>query len=278
MRLLIVTGMSGSGKSVTLKMLEDCGYESLDNIPHAFLNAIAGTVDQNRYLAVGANVSGKDFSPKAFIETIETLKQNPSVDCSVVFVNSDDDVLIQRLEKQANHHPILPDRTLRDGVKYERELLAPLRDMADLVIDTSDYQDLDLRKFISSHFARVEKSMSVVVTSFSFRRGVPREADFMFDVRMLQNPHYVPELKALTGLEQEVGVYIEDDPDFQRYYEQIHQLMHTVLPRQVQRKQIVTVAIGCTGGRHRSVHVAQKLGRVLKDEGFNTIIRHRDII
>ncbi len=280
MKLILVTGMSGAGKSVALKALEDYGFESLDNIPPAFLEAIAGSAAQRRNLAVGSEVRGNnDFSADAFIKAADPLRKNPALDFKMIFLDSDNEVLRRRFADTGRKHPLLPDRTIQDGIQYERQLTDKLKDAADIVIDTSEYESLDLRRFIASHFAREERRMSLLITSFSFKRGVPRQADIMFDVRFLNNPHYEPDLKMLTGMDAKVGDYIEEDPDFKKFFDGFTGLMQPVLPRYMQRdRKLLTIAVGCTGGRHRSVYVAEKLGAFMKKEGHEVTIRHRDIL
>lgn len=278
MRLLLLTGMTGAGKNLALKMLEDNGYESLENIPHTFLDAIASSTDQNRNIAVGVSPSGTGFIPESFMKTVQSLRKKSDVDFKLIFMDSDDDIIMGRLRQIGENHPVLTDRSIRDGIKHERQQTVSLRKEADMVIDTSEYEDIDMRKFISTHFSQVKRDLSVVVTSFAFKHGIPRDADYMFDVRFLQNPHYIPALKALTGLDKEVAKYIEGDPEFDRFFQNMSDMLLTVLPRQAPKKHNMMVAVGCTGGRHRSVYVAEKLYDIFDDNGYQATIRHRDIL
>ncbi len=282
MKLLLITGMSAAGKSLALKSLEDMRYETLDNIPLDFLQAIAGSAAQKRSLAVGVDTSSDEFSVEKFKKVIDPIRKNAAIDFKLVFLDCDDHVLSRRLSAEGRGHPLLPDRSIMDGIRHEREMLSPLMDMADLVVDSSQHEDMEFRHFFASHFGREKQKRSVVVTSFSFNRGVPREADFLFDVRFLKNPHYEPDMTAMTGLDEKVGQYIETDADFQVFYERLTSFLHLVMPRHINRERanrhIITLAVGCTGGRHRSVFVTEKLGGFMKKQGYEVTVRHRDIL
>ncbi len=277
MKLVLVTGMSGAGKSVALKALEDCGFEAIDNIPLAFLPALTNPQTTGN-LVVGSDIRSRDFSADHFIETITPLRLNPDIEFTMLFLDSDDEILRRRYTETRRRHPLTLDRPVLDGIQHERQLLQKIRDAADKVIDTSDYQAADLRTIITSHFASTERRLSLVLTSFSFRRGVPRDADMVFDVRFLKNPHYDPELKMQTGMDEAVGKYIETDSGFSDFYTKLNELLQPLLPRFLEEgKNYLTIAIGCTGGRHRSVYMVQKLGGFLESVGYKVTLRHRDL-
>jgi len=278
MKLVLVTGMSGAGKSLALKTLEDCGFEAIDNIPLALLPSIASSSNKERNIVVGADIRGRDFSAEHFISTIALLKNDPAIDFSMIFLDSDDEVLRRRFTETRRRHPLAQDRPVLDGIYHERELLSKVREMADKIIDTSEYEAADLRKVIISHFAEEDRHLSVVLTSFSFKTGVPRDADIVFDVRFLKNPHYDPALQALTGLDASVGAFIESDRDFTGFYTHLSDLVLPLLPRYLEEgKNYLTIAIGCTGGKHRSVYVVQKLSGFLYEHGYKVTVRHRDL-
>ena len=277
MKLVLVTGMSGAGKSVALKALEDCGFEAIDNIPLAFLPALTNPQTTGN-LVVGSDIRSRDFSADHFIATITPLRLNPEIEFTMLFLDSDDEILRRRYTETRRRHPLTLDRPVLDGIQHERQLLQKIRDAADKVIDTSDYQAADLRTIITSHFASTERRLSLVLTSFSFRRGVPRDADMVFDVRFLKNPHYDPELKMQTGMDEAVGTYIETDSGFSDFYTKLNELLQPLLPRFLEEgKNYLTIAIGCTGGRHRSVYMVQKLGGFLESVGYKVTLRHRDL-
>lgn len=278
MKLVLVTGMSGAGKSVALKTLEDCGFEAIDNLPLTFIPAVASSSAATRNLALSADIRSRDFSVERFLEILQPLRANTNIQCSIVFLDSDNEVLRRRFTETRRRHPLALDRAVTDGIRHERELIEGLRDVADLVIDTSEYQAAKLREVITSHFTGAENDLSLVLTSFSFKRGIPREADIVFDVRFLRNPHYDPTCKPLTGKDALVGAYIESDADFAGFYERITGLLLPLLPRyRKEGKKYLTIAIGCTGGRHRSVYMVQKLGGFLQKNDYNVILRHRDV-
>jgi UPF0042 nucleotide-binding protein len=278
MKLVLVTGMSGAGKSVVLKTLEDCGFEAIDNLPLTFIPSVAGSAAATRNLALSADIRGRDFSVERFLEITGPLCNNPAINCQVLFLDCDDEVLRRRFTETRRRHPLALDRAVTDGIRAERELIEGLRDIADTVIDTSEYEAAKLREVIISHYASAENELSLVLTSFSYKRGIPREADIVFDVRFLKNPHYDPTCRPLSGKDALVGAYIESDGDFAAFYNNLTQLILPLLPRyRKEGKKYLTVAIGCTGGRHRSVYMVQKLGGFLAKNDYKVILRHRDL-
>ena len=278
MKLVLVTGMSGAGKSVALKTLEDIGFEAIDNIPLVFLPAVAASGAHVRNLAIGVDVRSRDFSAQAFADAIAPLRENKALRLSVLYMDCDDEVIRRRYTETRRRHPLALDRTVLDGIKQERHLIDGLHELSDVVIDTSETEAAALRSLITTHFGDVAKQLSVQISSFSFRRGVPRDADIVFDVRFLKNPHYDPALKPLTGLDALVGAHIETDPDFKEFFERLHGLIEPLLPRYLaEGKHYLTIAIGCTGGQHRSVYIAQKLGACLKGTDFKVTVKHREL-
>lgn len=279
MRLVLVTGMSGAGKSVALKTLEDGGFEAVDNIPLHLIAALVGTGGVERNLAVGVDIRSRNFTPEHFVQGVLPLRLNPFVKLHVVFLDCDDEALRRRFSETRRPHPLAEDRTLIDGIRHERSLLEPLKPYASLVLDTSEMLPADLRRVIGGHFT-VEKELGLKlhVCSFSFKKGLPREADIVFDVRFLKNPHYDGALRPLTGRDAKVGAYIETDAGFPEFFERLQGMLLPLLPRyKDEGKSYLTIAIGCTGGQHRSVFVAEKLAASLARSGYNVSTRHRDI-
>lgn len=278
MKLVLVTGMSGAGKSIALKTLEDSGFEAIDNLPLAFLPLVINSGISSKNLAIGSDIRSRDFSIENFIDVISEFKNNPDIDFKILFLDSDDETLRRRFTETRRRHPLALDRTVLDGIHHERALISKLKEKSDLLIDTSETEVADLRNIIISHFAQNERTLSVVLTSFSFKLGIPREADMLFDVRFLRNPHYDSGLRQLTGLDAEVGKYIESDIDFANFFKNVTTLISQLLPRYLEEgKNYLTIAIGCTGGRHRSVYTVQKLGNFLEQAGYNITTRHRDL-
>jgi len=278
MKLVLVTGMSGAGKSVALKTLEDSGFEAIDNMPLSFLPALTSSDIGTRHLAVGTDSRSRDFSVEHFLKISDLLRNNRAIEFKILFLDSDDEVLRRRFTETRRRHPLALDRTVLDGIRHERQMIARLRSVADIVLDTSELPPAELRTLVNGHFAAADKQLSVVITSFSFKRGLPREADMLFDVRFLKNPYYDPALKQLSGLDASVGAYIESDDDFDGFFTRLAGFVQPLLPRYIDEgKHYLTIAIGCTGGQHRSVYVTEKLGAFLQKANYNVTIRHRDL-
>ena len=197
----------------------------------------------------------------------------------MLFFDSDDDVIARRYTETRRRHPLSMDRPLTDAIREERELLRPVRNLADFVFDTSALSLNDTRRLISGNFSLDEDAgLTLAVTSFSYGKGLPREADLVFDVRFLANPHYVDELRGQSGRDGPVSGYIAADPAFPPFFKGLGELLLTLLPQyKSEGKSYLTLAIGCTGGRHRSVFVAEKLGTLLRDEGYHADVHHRDL-
>jgi RNase adaptor protein for sRNA GlmZ degradation len=278
-RLVLVTGMSGAGRSTALRILEDDGYEAIDNLPLNLLRAVVNEVGLQRPIALGVDIRTRDFAAAPVLEQLDELAGNPNFATTLLFVDCDDEVLVRRFTETRRRHPLAQGRPVADGIAVERRLVAPLRERADMVIDSSHLAPADLRQQLLGRFGREEGlGMSVFVTSFSFRQGLPREADLVFDVRFLTNPHYEPELKPLSGQDAAVAAYVERDPGFAPFFSQLTAMLGGLLPRyEREGKSYLTIAIGCTGGRHRSVFVAERLAAWLGAGDHPVHLAHRDI-
>ncbi|HEY3918661.1 MAG TPA: RNase adapter RapZ [Stellaceae bacterium] len=276
-KLIVVTGMSGAGRSTALKVFEDMGYEAVDNLPLSLLPNLVGP--SGRLLALGVDVRTRDFAVPALIATLDSLATGRDLDLKIVFLDCDDDRLERRYTETRRRHPLATERPVADGIRLERERVRPLHDRADLVIDTSLLTPADLKRVLHGHFRlTAELGLSVFVTSFSYRQGLPRDADLVLDVRFLRNPHYVAALKPMTGKDRAVGDYIAADPDFPAFLDQLSAWLKPLLPRyESEGKSYLTIAIGCTGGRHRSVYVAERLAAWLRREGRSVAVAHRDL-
>ena len=277
--VILVTGLSGAGRTSTLKILEDLGYEAVDNLPLGLMPALLAPRDTAGRIAVGVDPRTRGFATEALAETITQLEVRTDVDLRVVFLDCDDDVLIRRFTETRRRHPLATDRPIADGIAIERKMLEPVRELATAVIDTSSSNLAEFREnLISSLSLAVGRAMTVTVVSFAYRSGLPREADLVFDVRFLANPHYVPELRPRDGRDAEVGAFVSKDPGFAPFFQSLTDLVGPLLPRyEREGKSYLTVAIGCTGGKHRSVHVAERLAEWLKSAGTPVTLRHRDL-
>jgi UPF0042 nucleotide-binding protein len=282
--ILLVTGMSGAGKSVTLRTLEDLGWETVDNLPLSLLERLLAVPDDpvasatSRPVAIGIDSRTRSFDAAAVADRIRKLR-DAGLPTSILFLDCGGAELTRRYSETRRRHPLAPDRPPADGIARERELLDPLRRVADQLVDTTDFTSNDLRLAIRTRFDR-DGSGDPVLTlmSFGYARGVPRNADLVFDMRFLDNPHWVDRLRPLTGLDAAVAAHIAADPAHDEALDRITDLLLFLLPRyRSEGKSYVTVAFGCTGGRHRSVHIAETIGQRLRGAAFSPTIVHRDM-
>ena len=264
-RVVLVTGLSGAGRSSILRVLEDLGYEAVDNPPLTLIEELVSRGD--RPVAIGIDARSRGFDADAVLATLERLRLNQALCPELVFAYADEGALLRRYTETRRRHPLAPGGRVLDGITREAVVTAALREAADLVIDTSDTSLPALRRLVESRFACSGVGLTVSLMSFAYPHGLPREADLVFDARFLRNPHYVPHLRPKTGLDAEIAAYVEADPDFAAYFGQIETMLRLLLPRFVQEgKKYVTIAVGCTGGRHRSVRIVEKLAGRLRDE------------
>ena len=284
MRLVIISGLSGSGKSVALHVLEDLGFYCIDNIPATLLRSF---VDELRLrndaafenVGVGLDARNRRRTDIAEIPKLVKELRADGVACEVVFLQTDDKVLLSRFSETRRKHPLTDENTgLDEAIKKERELLGPVIDTAELVIDTTDMTASQLRERVRERVApRKPGSLSIMIESFGYKHGLPANADFVFDVRCLPNPHYEARLRPLTGLDDEVAAFLEKEPRVGALLQDICRFVETWLPAYGQdNRSSLTVAIGCTGGRHRSVYFAERLGAYFR-ASFPVLVRHRHL-
>ncbi len=283
-RVVVVTGLSGAGMSTVLKALEDLRYETIDNLPigliDPFLSLHDTTPDPSRG-PVALTIDGRTrgFTAQAMTAAIQGLRADPTLDVRMVFVDCDREILLQRYNETRRRHPLAQDRPVSDGLILEESLVGPLRDHADLNVDTSLMTIHDLRRYVGDAFSVAEgPSVVVTVTSFAFKKGLPREADLVFDVRFMDNPHWDPELRMLTGTDPRVRARVEADKDYAPFFDRLTGMLGPLLPRYNREgKSYLTVAVGCTGGKHRSVVVASRLGAWFDAQGYRSTVVHRDM-
>lgn len=276
--LVVVTGMSGAGLSTAMNCLEDLGYEAVDNLRLSLLTALVAQ-GHDRPLAVSLVSRTRDFTADRLLDALAALSQRPEFDVQLLFLDAQDDALQRRYMETRRPHPHAMDRPVADGIALERALLSRVAERADVTVDTSDLSVHDLRRILSGHFhLDGGPELHIFVTSFAYRHGVPREADLVFDVRFLDNPHWDPRLRPMTGLDEPVQRYIEQDPDFNGFFGNFTRLIEPLLPRYAHEgKYYLTIAIGCTGGKHRSVFTTHKLAAWLRERGYNVKEAHRDL-
>jgi RNase adapter protein RapZ len=283
-RILLVTGMSGAGKSTALKTLEDMGWEFVDNLPFTLLDRLLATrqpegARPSRPLALGIDSRTRGFDARAIVDRIKTMREEHGENIATLFLDCTGAELERRYSETRRRHPLAPDRPASDGIARERELLAPLRRWSDHVIDTTATNANDLRLELRNRFEGTVGAETVLaIMSFGFARGIPRNADLVFDMRFLRNPHWDAELRPKTGLDSDVGAYIREDQAWDEGVKRIEELLLMLIPRyHAEGKAYLTIAFGCTGGRHRSVHVAEYMGVQLRAAGYFPSMTHRDV-
>jgi RNase adapter protein RapZ len=276
---VLVTGLSGAGKASILRVLEDLGFETVDNPPLNALEELIGDGD-GRPFAAGIDTRTRGFSPGNVLFALQRLRLRPDLAVSLVYATAEDATLQRRYTETRRRHPLAPPGgRASDGIARERAVMEPLRNAADLLMDTSDLPLPALRQLVERRF-RPEGALglSILVQSFAYGRGLPRDADLVFDLRFLRNPHYDPALRPLTGLDEAVAAHIEADPDFRTFWSRLTGFLDPLLPRYVaEGKKYLTVALGCTGGRHRSVLAAERLTAHLRRSGWQADATHREL-
>jgi UPF0042 nucleotide-binding protein len=277
--LVVITGLSGSGKGSVLKSLEDLGFYAVDNLPVDLIPKFAELTRDSRTFSAAALVvdvrEGEGL--KRFPKVYSGIRK--SVNARLVFLDADDAAIMRRFSETRRPHP-LGEKTIGGSIRSERAQLAPIREMADLVINTSNFTVHELRDFIGERFrdGGRESKIRIQITSFGYRNGVPPESDLVFDVRFLPNPNYVPKFKHLTGTNPDVAKYIKSFPQTEEFIDRISDLLVYLLPHYIREgKSYLTIAFGCTGGQHRSVAIAAAIQERLRDAGFQGRLTHRDM-
>lgn len=276
--LVLVTGPSGAGRSTAIHALEDLGFESIDNVPlHLWPRLLDGPLEQP--MALGIDTRNRDFSVDALEEEITALRARNGLLATVLYLDCREDVLLRRFSETRRRHPMAPAGNPETGVRRELDLLAPIRDRADMLIDTSELNVHQLREQIEAWFAPDgARRLAVSILSFSYKRGLPRSSDMVFDCRFLSNPYWEPALRDLDGRDRDVQDYVAADPRYEPFFERVLDLGKLLMPAFVEEgKSHVTIAFGCTGGRHRSVTLAENLSRTLAEEGLTVSLRHREL-
>lgn len=283
--ILLVTGMSGAGKSTVLRTLEDLGWETVDNLPLLLLDRLLDTElpegtdnADERPLALGIGAQTRGFDAESIVRRIKRLRENHGYDVGTLFLECAGSELERRYSETRRRHPLAQDRPASEGMLLERELLAPLKRWSNRLIDTTTLSSNELAQQIRATFSGEGLEPTLSIQSFGFARGLPSNADLVFDMRFLRNPHWVEELRPGTGQDAKVAAYIATDPAYDQAMIEIESLLLLLLPRyEAEGKSYVTVAFGCTGGRHRSVHVAERVAARLRSEGFSPTVTHRDL-
>ena len=281
MKFVIITGMSGAGRSQALKRLEDMGYFCVDNLPPKLIPEFAKICLENDHISKAATVvdmrMGDMFHD--IFATIMCLKEMDSIELSILYLDADDETLVRRFKETRRRHPLSPDGNIISGISRERESLKRIKDLANNVLDTSTYNLKKLGEAMERLYSEEnEKGILITVTTFGYKRGIPIDADMVFDMRFLPNPYYEESLREHTGREQSVKDYVLSFPRAHIFIDKINELVNYVAPYYVEQdKKTLVIAIGCTGGVHRSVVVAEELYRIFKEQGHRVTIEHRDL-
>lgn len=284
MRLVILSGLSGSGKSVALHMLEDLDYYCVDNIPAGLLQdfvsvTLLSSDPAYHDMAIGIDARNRIEDIQSVPETVRRLRAQ-GIECEIVFLHAEEGVLVKRYNETHRPHPLANEgRSLLEAIRAERELLGTIADEADMVLDTTRTSVHELRELVRARIHRGERrGLSLLFQSFGFRHGLPGDSDFVFDARGLPNPYWEPKLRALTGKDPAVAQYLEDSPVGQRFVQDLRTLLSHWIPQfESSNRQYLTVSVGCTGGYHRSVYVVEKLAAHFRDLGRDVLVRHNEL-
>ncbi len=278
-RIVLVTGPSGAGRSTAIRVLEDLGFEAIDNLPMGLLLHLLEGPENDRPMALGIDARNREFSTIGFIELAAKLRRMEQVDMSTLYLDCSDEVLLRRFSETRRRHPVAADASPETGVRQEKELLAPIREFADMLIDTSPLNVHQLREEVERWFApQSGRHLAVSIESFSYKRGLPRGLDMVFDCRFLANPYWRPELRAEDGRNPDVARYVQSDANYAPFFDRVVDLLRHLLPAyRAEGKAHLSVAFGCTGGQHRSVATAEAVAKALAEEGQQVAIRHREM-
>lgn len=278
-RIVLVTGPSGAGRSTAIHVLEDLGFEAIDNLPMGLLSRLLDGPEPARPMALGIDARNREFSTIGFIELAEKLGRMEQVDLTVLYLDCSNEVLLRRFSETRRRHPVASDASPETGILQEKELLQPIREIADTLIDTSALNIHQLREEVERWFApQSGRHLAVSIESFSYKRGLPRGLDMVFDCRFLANPYWRPELRSEDGRNPDVAAYVQSDVNYDPFFDRVVDLLKVLLPGfRAEGKAHLSVAFGCTGGQHRSVAVAEAVAKALAEGGQQVAIRHREM-
>ena len=279
MKVVLVTGPSGAGRSTAINALEDLGYEPIDNLPISLLSSVADSDVMQKPLAIGIDIRNRDFSTLGVVDILEELSRREGLHTELLFLTCDPKVLLLRYSETRRRHPLAPAETPAVGIVREFDLLSPIKSRADLLIDTSDMSPHDLRGDITKWFStRKSQKLAVTVKSFSYKRGLPRSVDTLFDCRFLRNPYWEKKLRYHSGQSDAVKRYIQSDERFKFFFAKTLDLINYLLPAYVEEgKNHFSIGFGCTGGQHRSVAMVEILSEALVNAGWQVSVRHREL-
>lgn len=276
--VVLVTGPSGAGRSTAINALEDIGFETVDNMPLSLIPNLLSGQSINRPIALGVDVRTRDFSIATVLDLHDEIKQKRGFESTLMFLDCDSDILVRRYNETRRRHPLAPDDAPEIGIEQEKKILSKLRFRADVLVDTTHLSPHDLRKELQKLYGNTKAAnLAISIYSFSYKRGMPRGVDMIFDCRFLKNPHWDKSLRHLNGTDPEVMEYIQTDARYKTFFEHMTRLCTFLLPAfKDEGKSHFSLGLGCTGGQHRSVCVAEALGQYLTDLGWRVSVRHRE--
>ncbi len=285
LKLFLITGLSGAGKSSALKIFEDLSYEAIDNLPVSLLSNVVELVladnecENRAALVIGIDARTRNFQQDEILKNLAEIRGHDNINLKILFFDSSNEVLAQRFTETRRKHPLAMDQQVMEAITRERQIMDVIRARADFIFDTSAMEIQELRQTLTQKFERRHnEDLHITISSFAYPRGLPRDADLVFDVRFLRNPHYVDELKSLTGKDKVIQDYVAQDNRFADFCDKISDLILFALPEYKREgKSYLNIAFGCTGGRHRSVCMAEKMAKILKDNGFKANLSHREL-
>lgn len=278
-RLVLVTGPSGAGRSTAIGALEDLGYETIDNLPLSLVARVVDPASMSKPLAIGIDTRNRDFSTHGVLDLLQTLTEQDGISCELLYVHCQIDVLMRRFSETRRRHPLAPAETPLEGIEREFDLLAAIKLRADVLIDTSDLSPHQLKTEIRHWFANKSgNDLAVSIQSFSYKRGLPRGVDMMFDCRFLNNPYWDESLRSFNGTSEAVQNFVKGDPRFAEFFEKTKDMCMFLLPAYADEgKTHFSIGFGCTGGQHRSVTLAETMALALEESGWQVSIRHREL-
>ncbi|MEP0156511.1 RNase adapter RapZ [Pseudophaeobacter sp.] len=276
--IVLVTGPSGAGRTTAINVLEDLGYEAIDNLPLRLLPGLVSAADGAGPMALGLDSRNRDFSPAALLEVIDMLEAREGCDLSVLYLDARPEVLLRRYSETRRRHPLSPGETPELGVQRELSLMGSIRDRASLLLETSDMNVHQLKAEIEHLFVPTGRNLALSIQSFSYKRGVPRSVDMVFDCRFLNNPYWDPSLRGQDGRDGSVQAHVQADPRYEGFFARVLDITQFLLPAyREEGKSHLSIAFGCTGGQHRSVTLAETLAKALAERGQQVSIRHREL-
>jgi UPF0042 nucleotide-binding protein len=278
-RLILVSGPAGAGRTTAIRSLEDLGFEAIDNLPLDLVKSVLKPKKASEKIAIGLDTRGRDFSVQGLLSLLKSLSSLEHVDFELLYLSCTMEVLLRRYSETRRRHPLADGKSPHEGIEQELILLEPIRHKADILIETSELTPHDLKGNIKKLFLNKGVNLlSISLKSFSYKRGLPRGTDMILDCRFLKNPHWQYELRDKTGLDPSVSEFVESDPKFSEFIEQVTKLLLFLLPSfKDEGKSSVEIGFGCTGGIHRSVAVTETVAKKLEDSGWNVSIKHREI-